>query len=69
MAIVKMSKLSVIGLESDKSALFDELMDLGVVELNDVSDKLLSEEWTDRQLRSIWLLNLSWICMKIYWFL
>ena len=42
-----MSKLSVIGLESDKSALFDELIDLGVVELNDVGDKLLSEEWTD----------------------
>jgi len=45
-AIVKMSKLSVIGLESDKAVLFERLMDLGVVELNDVSSKLLSEEWS-----------------------
>lgn len=47
MAIVKMSKLSVIGLEADKADLFDALMDLGVVELNDAGPKLLSEEWTE----------------------
>lgn len=47
MAIVKMSKLSVIGLEADKSALFDALMDLGVVELRDTSSKLLEEDWTE----------------------
>ena len=45
MAIVKMSKLSVIGLEADKEEVLSALMELGVVELNEVGDKLLSEEW------------------------
>ena len=52
MAIVKMNKLSVIGLETDKSALFEELMDLGVVELNDVSEKLLDKEWSGITVRA-----------------
>ena len=41
-----MSKLSVIGLETDKADLFDRLMDLGVTELRDQSQKLQEEDWT-----------------------
>ena len=41
-----MSKLSVIGLETDKADLFDRLMDLGVTELRDQSQKLQEEAWT-----------------------
>ena len=39
-----MSKLSVIGLETDKADLFDRLMDLGVTELRDQSQKLQEED-------------------------
>lgn len=46
MAIVKMKKLSVIGLETEKAGLLNRLMDLGAVELNDQSEKLLDSEWS-----------------------
>ena len=41
-----MSKLSVIGLETDKADLCDRLMELGVTELRDQSQKLQEEDWT-----------------------
>ena len=45
MAIVKMDKLSIIGLESDKDKLLRDLMDQGTVELIDQSDRLQQEDW------------------------
>lgn len=47
MAIVKMSKLSLIGLETDKEKLLDTLMDIGVVEITESSERLSSDEWKD----------------------
>ena len=47
MSIVKMNRLSVIGLEEEKDSLFEELMEFGAVELNDQSEKLLSKEWAE----------------------
>lgn len=41
-----MNKLSVIGLTTEKASLLNRLMDLGVVELNDQSEKLLDAEWS-----------------------
>ena len=46
MAIVKMNKLSVIGLEADKAEILRRLQDLGVVEINDPQAKLTDAEWT-----------------------
>lgn len=45
MATVKMNKLSVIGMNEEKSALLKELMDLGAVEVSEPLDKLQDEEW------------------------
>ena len=45
MSIVKMNKLSVIGLEEEKQKVLSELQRLGVVELSDQSDKLTDAEW------------------------
>ena len=47
MAIVKMNKLSLIGLESDKDKILDTLMNMGVVEITESSERLSSEEWKD----------------------
>lgn len=47
MSIVKMKKLSVIGLSNNKEELIKHLMDLGVVELNTQDQKLLQEEWSN----------------------
>lgn len=47
MAIVKMNKLSVIGMNEEKQDLLRDLMDLGVVEVSGVTDKLQDEEWKD----------------------
>ncbi len=46
MAIVKMKKLSVIGINDEKRKLMKDLMDLGVVEITDGSAKLQDEEWS-----------------------
>ncbi len=46
MSIVKMNKLSVIGLESEKEAVMKSLQQMGVVELNDQTEKLQDPEWT-----------------------
>ena len=45
MAIVKMSKLSLIGLETDKEKLLDTLMNMGFVEITESSERLSSDEW------------------------
>ncbi len=47
MSIVKMKKLSVIGLSNNKEELIKHLMDLGVVELSAQDQKLLNEEWAN----------------------
>ena len=47
MSIVKMKKLSVIGLSNNKEELIKHLMDLGVVELSAQDQKLLDEEWAN----------------------
>ena len=45
MAIVKMNKLSVIGMKSEKDAMLKRLMDLGVIEVNNGAEKLNDENW------------------------
>ncbi len=45
MAIVKMNKLSLIGLETDKEKLLDSLMNMGVVDISENAEKLSSDEW------------------------
>lgn len=47
MAIVKMNKLSVIGMNSEKDALIKALMDLGVVEISSSTNKLQDENWAE----------------------
>lgn len=47
MAIVKMNKISLIGLESDKERILENLMKLGVVEITDPKEKISSDEWKD----------------------
>jgi len=45
MAIVKMEKISAIGLDIFKTVLIKELMDLGVVEISSQDSKLTDPEW------------------------
>ncbi|MGB4439492.1 MAG: V-type ATP synthase subunit I [Sedimentibacter sp.] len=45
MAIVKMNKISIIGLNNTKSLLIKELMDLGVIEISAQDLKLTDPEW------------------------
>lgn len=45
MAIIKMNKLSLIGLKSDKEHILENLMRIGVVEITDISEKMSSDEW------------------------
>ena len=45
MAIVKMNKLSVIGMNAEKQDLIKSLMDLGVVEVSSTAERLQDEEW------------------------
>lgn len=47
MAIVKMNKLSLIGLATDKDSILDTLMNLGVVEISESSEKLACDEWKE----------------------
>ena len=47
MAIIKMQKVAVIGLEKAKSDLIAQLMDLEAVELTDQTDKLSDEVWAE----------------------
>ncbi len=41
-----MNKLSVVGLESEKAPVMEDLQKLGMVEFNDQSEKLQDPEWT-----------------------
>ena len=45
MAIVKMKKLSVIGLQEEREAMLRDLMNLGAVEISGANEKLQDEEW------------------------
>lgn len=45
MAIVKMKRLHILALESDRDQLFDELQRLGCVEVSEPGDKLSDPEW------------------------
>ncbi len=47
MAIVRMKKLSVIGMKDEKEALLRDLMALGVVEVSGNASKLQDEEWQE----------------------
>ena len=47
MSIVKMNKLSVIGLSSKRENLINQLIELGVVEINVQNQKLMESEWSD----------------------
>lgn len=44
--IVKMSKISIIGMESEKKKLISTLMEMGIVDITDVESKLDDEEWS-----------------------
>ena len=45
MAIVKMNKISLIGLENEKDAIVESLMKMGVVEINNIDQNLNDDEW------------------------
>lgn len=45
MAIVKMHKVSVIGMIDERRAILDDLMELGVVEISNGAVKLQDEDW------------------------
>lgn len=47
MAIVKMQKISVIGLCEQKEAIIDGLMDLSVVQINSQEQKLSDKQWSE----------------------
>lgn len=46
MAIVKMHKVSVIGMIDERQSILDDLMDLGVVEISNGTLKLQNKEWS-----------------------
>ncbi|WHH57578.1 V-type ATP synthase subunit I [Petroclostridium sp. X23] len=47
MAIVNMNKISLIGLESDKDRIIESLMKMGVVEINNIEQRLSEQEWSE----------------------
>lgn len=47
MAIVKMNKLSVIGMRTEKKSMLKRLMNLGAVEVKNGAEKLQNEEWNE----------------------
>ncbi len=62
MAIVKMNKISAIGLDTVKAGLIKELMDLGVVEISSQDSKLTDPDWisyVERDGNEIEVLNLD----------
>ena len=44
MAIVKMHKVSIMGLEYDKIEILERLMNIGVLDISDIGDRVLFEE-------------------------
>ena len=47
MSIINMQRIAVIGLDTEKEKLMNQLMDFGAVELTDQSAKLSEEIWAD----------------------
>ena len=47
MSIINMQRVAVIGLDTEKEKLMNQLMDFGAVELTDQSGKLSEEIWAD----------------------
>ncbi len=47
MAIVKMNKVSIIGLQHEKDNIIESLMNIGVVEISSLDQKALDIEWSD----------------------
>ena len=47
MSIVKMKRLQLIAMSADRTALFEELMRLGTVEITDAPERLKDREWAD----------------------
>ena len=45
MAIIKMHKITIIGMEKEKPEIIDNLMDIGVLDISDISEKVQVEEW------------------------
>jgi len=45
MAVVKMNKISLIGLETDKDRILENLMKIGMVEIEDLSENMSEDEW------------------------
>jgi V/A-type H+-transporting ATPase subunit I len=45
MAVVKMNKISLIGLETDKERILENLMKIGMVEIEDLSENMSEDEW------------------------
>jgi len=46
MSIVKMHKIAIIGMENDKDEIIEQLMNIGVLHISDVSSKMQDESWT-----------------------
>ena len=47
MSIINMQRIAVIGLDTEKEKLMNQLMDFGAVELTDQSAKLSEEIWAE----------------------
>ncbi len=47
MAIVKMNKISIIGLQNEKDNIIESLMNMGVVEISSLNQKVIETEWLD----------------------
>ena len=45
MSIVKMNKISIIGLESDRENILKRLMEMGAVEIENIDEKVKDEQW------------------------
>lgn len=45
--IVKMEKISIIGIDQDKGKIIEDLMDLGVVEISTQEAKLADDQWAE----------------------
>lgn len=65
MAIIKMQKVAVIGLEKAKSDLIAQLMDLEAVELTDQTDKLSDEVWAENVIQDSDQEQVSYLEAKI----
>ena len=65
MAIIKMQKVAVIGLDKVKNDLIAQLMDLEAVELTDQTDKLTDEFWAENAVQDGGLEDAAYLEAKI----